>query len=45
MSVVRNTISRHLNVKISTPSKQQQEEKEQLKRAREVKKAKEEMWK
>jgi hypothetical protein len=45
MSVVRSTISRHLNVKIATPSKQQQEEKEQLRKAREAKKAREEMWK
>jgi hypothetical protein len=44
MSIIRNTVTRHLNVK--TPLSQQHiEEKEQLKRAREAKKAKADLWK
>lgn len=44
MSTIRNTVSRHLNISL-TPSPQHQQEKEQLKRAREAKKSKADMWK
>jgi len=44
MSMIRNTVSRHLNVNVPL-SPQHREEKEQLRRARETKKAKDNMWK
>ncbi|KAI6177441.1 hypothetical protein M3Y97_00907500 [Aphelenchoides bicaudatus] len=43
MSVIRNIVSRQLNVKLS--SEKQQEDKQKLQKAREAKKAKEDMWK
>lgn len=44
MSMIRNTVSRHLNVALPKTA-QHLEEKEQLKRAKEAKKAKAELWK
>jgi hypothetical protein len=44
MSMIRNTVTRHLNV--NAPASQQHlEEKEQLRRAREAKKTKADLWK